>query len=91
MEKSLLDRGGEKIPLRLTDNDVGCCAPVRPHRDVVTCAPVEKKPPVTTLRLTGLPLQGRTYDTQGADSRQCFLSSLQPNGVVEQALPYYPF
>ena len=30
----------------------------------ISCAPVERKPPDTTLRLTGLPPQGRTYDTQ---------------------------
>ena len=49
-----------------------------------------KKPPDTTLRLTGLPLQGRTYDTQG-DSRQCFLSSLHAAkwGSRKKALPYY--
>ena len=30
----------------------------------ISCAPVERKPPDTTLRLTGLPPQGRTYDPQ---------------------------
>ena len=77
---------------------VGTRATVR-HRDArsallaclgvfVSCAPVEK-PPDTVPRLTGLPLQGRTYNTSA--SRQCFLSSPQPNRTVEKRSPTTPF
>ena len=58
------------------------------RNDFVSCAPVEK-PPDTVPRLTGLPLQGRTYNTSA--SRQCFLSSPQPNRTVEKRSPTTPF
>ena len=48
-----------------------------------------RKTPDTAPRLTGLPPQGRTYNTSA--SRQCFLSSPQPNRTVEKRSPTTPF